>query len=177
MSIMHKLNSESSLSRRAASRKILGKVFLAVLLGIGIQAFAVAAENSFSGGRETVASTKSFEEVSKAVETLVAKNGMMIMAQVDQGKMLSMTGLKLKATLFLVGNPTVGKELFEQNHSVGLYVPLRLFVYTDADGKTYVSYDRPSTLLSQFGNEKIGMVAQMLDKKLEGLASMAAQQP
>lgn len=175
MSIMHKVNSESSLSRPAGGRRILASVFLAVLLGIGIQSFALASENSFSGARETVPSTKSFEEVSNAVKSLVARNGMMVMAQVNQGKMLSMTGLKLKATLFLVGNPTVGKRLFAQNHGVGLYVPLRLFVYTGADGRTYVSYDRPSALLSQFGNEKIRMVAQMLDKKLEDLASMAAR--
>ena len=32
----------------------------------------------------------------------------MIMAEVNQGKMLSMTGLTLNATLFLVGSPTVG---------------------------------------------------------------------
>ena len=71
-------------------------------------------------------------------------------------------------------NPTVGKQLFEQDHGVGLYVPLRVFVYTDAAGKTFVSYDRPSAILAQFRNEKIGMVAQMLDQKLDGLANMAA---
>jgi uncharacterized protein (DUF302 family) len=98
---------------------------------------------------------------------------MMVMAEVNQGKMLSMAGLSLKATLFVVGNPTVGKQLFEQDHGVGLYVPLRVFVYADESGKTFVSYDRPSALLGQFQNEKIGMVAQMLDQKLEGLASMA----
>ena len=40
---------------------------------------------------------------------LVAKNGMMVMA-----------GMSLKATLFLVGNPTVGKQIFEQDHAAGL---------------------------------------------------------
>ena len=99
---------------------------------------------------------------------------MMVMAEVNQGKMLSMTGLSLKATLFVIGNPTVGKQLFEQDRGVGLYVPLRVFVYADASGRTFVSYDRPSALLGQFQNEKIGMVAQMLDQKLDGLANMAA---
>jgi uncharacterized protein (DUF302 family) len=107
------------------------------------------------------------------IKSLVAKNGMMVMAEVDQGKMLSMTGLSLKATLFIVGNPTVGKQLFEQDHGVGLYVPLRVFVFADASGKTFVSYDRPSAILAQFKNEKIGIVAQMLDRKLDGLANMA----
>lgn len=89
--------------------------------------------------------------------------------------MLSMTGLSLKATLFLVGNPTVGKQVFEQEHAAGLYIPLRVFVYADAGGKTFVSYDKPSTLLGQFENEKVSMVAQMLDQKLADLAQMAAQ--
>ena len=121
-----------------------------------------------------MSSNKSFDEVTKAVKSLVAKNGMMIMAEVDQGRMLSMTGLNLKATLYIVGNPVVGKQLFEQDHAVGLYVPVRIFVYSDASGKTSVSYDKPSTLLSQFQNSKMNMVAQMLDQKLEGLANMAA---
>ena len=151
------------------------KIILGVIVSVASLGLTFAASNtSFSGDRVTVSSDKSFEEVSSAVKSLVAKNGMMVMAEVDQGKMLSMTGLSLKATLFIVGNPTVGKQLFEQDHGVGLYVPLRVFVYADASGKTFVSYDRPSAILAQFKNEKIGMVAQMLDQKLDGLANMSA---
>lgn len=148
---------------------------------IGALALAVAAlagsaiAADATDARVKVASGKSFEQVRGALESLVAKNGMMVMAQVDQGKMLSMTGLKLQATVFLVGNPTVGKQLFEQDHAVGLYVPLRISVYTGGDGKTYVEYDRPSALLGQFKNDKIAMIAQMLDEKISGLATMAAQ--
>ena len=151
------------------------KITLAAFLSVASVGLSFAGSNtSFNGDRVTVASDKSFEEVTSAVKSLVAKNGMMVMAEVNQGKMLSMAGLSLKATLFVVGNPTVGKQLFEQDHGVGLYVPLRVFVYADASGKAFVSYDRPSALLGQFQNEKIGMVAQMLDQKLEGLANMAA---
>lgn len=159
------------------SNVLLKQVMVGVLVGAALmsQSFAASAEASFTGGRAVVASHKSFEQVNDAIKSLVAKNGMMVMAQVDQGKMLSMAGLSLKATLYLVGNPTVGKQLFEQNHGVGLYVPLRLFVYVDQDGRTYVAYDKPSTLLSQYKNEKVTMIAQMLDQKPEGLATMAAQ--
>jgi uncharacterized protein (DUF302 family) len=139
------------------------------------QAFAGAAGNAFSGERVTIPSAKPYDQVTAAVKSLVARNGMMVMAEVDQGKMLSMTGLTLKATLFLVGNPTLGKQLFEQNRGIGLYVPLRMFVYSDEQGKTFVAYDRPSSLLGQFQNEKIGMVGKMLDEKLDGLATMAAK--
>ena len=123
--------------------------------------------------RVTVESTHSYEQTVDKLKEAVGHGGMMVMAQVDQGHMLSMTGLSLKATLFLVGNPTVGKKLFDQNHGVGLYVPLRVFVYEGKDGKTFVSYDKPSSLLQQFNDKQIDMVAGMLDQKIEGLAQMA----
>src|SRR5574340_381431 len=99
--------------------------FIAALALIAL--FIVPA--SAQTGRAVVQSHKSFDQTVSALKSAVGQGGMMVMATVDQGNMLSMTGLKLKATLFLVGNPTVGKMLFEQNHGVGLYVPLRVFVY------------------------------------------------
>ena len=159
------------------TRSIVSVLTLGALLTAGsvLGQVAFAADAPYQGNRVTVQSGKSFEEVTKALTSMVAKNGMMVMADVDQGNMLSMTGLKLKAHLYLIGNPTVGKQLFEQNHSVGLYVPLRVFVYTDADNKTFIEYDKPSAMLSQFREKKIGMVAQMLDQKIGTLAAMAAR--
>lgn len=148
---------------------------LALALTVSAAAAPSYAADGGSDARVTVTSGKSFDQVTGALKSLVAKNGMMVMAQVDQGRMLSMTGLSLKATLFLVGNPTVGKELFEQSHAVGLYVPLRISVYEDTDGKTYVAYDKPSRLLGQFENAKVAMIGQMLDRKISALATMAAQ--
>ncbi len=158
-------------------KTLSAKLFLGTLFLASGSAGAVAAPagNSYTGERVTVDSAKSFDQVVDSVKSLVARNGMMIMAQVDQGRMLSMTGLNLKATLFLVGNPTIGKQLFEQNHGVGLYVPLRLFVFEDAQGKTHLAFDKPSAVLTQFESQKLSTIAQMLDQKLEDLATMAAQ--
>ncbi len=159
------------------NRMLLWTLALGVVIGTTtlLPSLVAAAPESFSAERVTVSSNKSYDQVTDAVKSLVAKNGMMVMAEVDQGKMLSMTGLSLKATLFLIGNPVVGKQLFEQDHAVGLYVPLRIFVYSDNSGKTFISYDKPSSLLSQFQNPKISMAAGMLDQKVAGLANMAAQ--
>jgi len=92
------------------NRTLLRTLVLGAVIGIAalLPSFVAAAPDSFSGERVTVSSNKSFDEVTKAVKSLVAKNGMMIMAEVDQGRMLSMTGLNLKATLYIVGNPVVG---------------------------------------------------------------------
>jgi len=143
--------------------------FALALAGVGLFGTPARAQES----RVTVESTHSYEQTVDKLKAAVGQGGMMVMAQVDQGNMLSMAGLKLKAELFLVGNPTVGKQLFEQDHNVGLYVPLRVFVTEGSDGKVHVSYDKPSALLKQFNNQKIDMVAGMLDQKIQGLAQMA----
>lgn len=145
---------------------------LLLVLGLALaRLFALPA--SAQESRVTVESAHSYEQTVAALKEAVGQGGMMVMAQVDQGHMLSMTGLNLKAMLFLVGNPTVGKKLFDQNHGVGLYVPLRVFVYESKEGKTFVSYDKPSSLLQQFNDKQIDMVAGMLDQKIEGLVQMA----
>jgi uncharacterized protein (DUF302 family) len=126
---------------------------VAVATALLLSTPAFAGDTKFDGNRVTVASAKSFEGVVESLKALVAKNGMMVMAEVNQGQMLSMTGMSLKATLFLVGNPTVGKQIFEHDHGAGLYIPLRIFVYTDAAGKTFIAYGKPSSLLGQFKND------------------------
>jgi len=146
--------------------------FLFLVIGLAVSAM-FAAGASAQDARVTVESTKSYEQTVDALKAAVAQGGMMVMGQVDQGNMLSMAGLKLKATVFLVGNPTVGKKLFEQDHGVGLYIPIRVFVTEGKDGKTSLSYDKPSASLKQFNNKEIDMVAGMLDQKLQGLAQMA----
>ena len=71
------------------TRLFLGALLSAVMI---YPSFAGPAENLSQGDRVVVASSKSFEQTNDAIKSLVAKNGMMVMAEVDQGNMLSMTG-------------------------------------------------------------------------------------
>ncbi len=152
-------------------RRLAPVAVMTVLLA-GVSLFA-ADTSSFSGKRVVVASHDSYDQVNSKIQSLVAKSGMMIMAQVDQGKMLTMTGLHVQAKLYLIGNPVVGKKLFSADSGVGLYVPLRLSVYR-AGETTYIEYDEPSSLLGQFSNPQLAMVGKMLDQKLDNLAVMAS---
>lgn len=144
------------------------------LLGTLLAAF-VATTAFAQEARVNLPSTKPFDQTVAAFKTAVSKGGMMVMATVDQGNMLKMTGLNLKGTLFLVGNPTVGKQVFEKNPAAGLYLPLRVYIYEGSDGKTYLSYDKPSVLLKRFDNPGIDQTASMLDQKLDMLTHMVAQ--
>src|SRR5258708_23233455 len=105
--------------------------------------------------RISLPSSKTFDQSVDALKMGVRKGGMMVMSTVDQGNMLKMTGLNMKGTLFLVGNPNVGKQVFEKDPAAGLYLPLRVYIYQGSDGKTYLSYDKPSIVLKSFNNSSI----------------------
>ena len=75
----------------------------------------------------------------------------------------------------LVGNPNVGKQVFEKDPAAGLYLPLRVYIYQGSDNKAYLSYDKPSVVLKPFNNTSIDQTAAMLDQKLDTLTHMVAQ--
>jgi hypothetical protein len=63
------------------------KTILTAIVSLASVGLSFAGSNtSFNGGRVTIASDKSFEQVTSAVKSLVAKNGMMVMAEVNQAR-------------------------------------------------------------------------------------------
>jgi uncharacterized protein (DUF302 family) len=143
-------------------------LFAALLAAFAVTSFAQEA-------RVSIPSNKSYEQTVEAFKMAVSKGGMMVMSTVDQGNMLKMTGLNMQGTLFLVGNPNVGKQVFEKDPAAGLYLPLRVYIYRSSSGKTFLSYDKPSVVLKQFNNGAIDQTAVMLDQKLDMLTHMVAQ--
>lgn len=139
-----------------------------------IEAMASPADNMLLRQLKRLDTNKSFDQVKSAVESMVGKSGFTILVDFELGGLLtSQSGKRNKSKLYIIGNPLIANQMFEHNPAVGLYVPLRLFVYEDYDGKTRVTYDKPSSLLGRLQNEEILKVAQMLDQKLEDLATMA----
>ena len=126
-------------------------------------------------GVVTVQSKKSFDETVDQLRQLVAKNGMMVLSEINHGKILSMTGLDLKGTALFVGNPQIGKQLFTADRGIGLAVPIRVNIYEDTDGKTYVNYVKPSVQFAPFNNDTINKIGGKLDEKLSMLTGMISK--
>jgi uncharacterized protein (DUF302 family) len=143
-------------------------LFAALFAAFAVTAFAQEA-------RVSIPSNKSYQQTVDAFKMAVSKGGMMVMSTVDQGNMMKMTGLNMQGSLFLVGNPNVGKQVFEKDPAAGLYLPLRVYIYQSSEGKTFISYDKPSVVLKQFSNGDIDQTAAMLDQKLDMLTHMVAQ--
>jgi len=158
---------------------------------------------AYSGLRVMVRSSKSFEEVTEAIRSLAGKadsarfeklvrsgaspqqvaeavaamegkSGFMIFAEIPEGPLLSLLGIPRKAALFVLGNPLIANRIFDHDLAAGLYVPLRLYIFSDPDGKTCIEYDKPSSLLDQFKNGAALAIANMLDEKLDKLTAEAA---
>ena len=108
------------------------------------------------------------------IEAMAGESGFMLFGTTDHGELLSILGEKRKAIQYVVGNPLIAIEMTRHNVAAGLYAPLRVLVYEDQQGRTYLEYDEPSSLFGQFNDERITSVASLLDRKMEQLVTMAA---
>lgn len=153
--------------------RTFGAVILAVIFSSAfVQSGTLLAKD---GGPVTVKSKQSFVKTVSEIKKMVAGSGMMVLSELNQGKILSMTGLNIHAESLFIGNPQVGNKLFSAERGVGIAIPVRLNIYEGSDGSTYVSYVKPTEQLSSFGNEKVMKIAGMLDGKLEKLTGMISK--
>jgi uncharacterized protein (DUF302 family) len=120
-------------------------------------------------------SSMSFDDTVDNLKKLVAKNGMMVLGEINQGNIMSMAGLKMKASSLFIGSPVVGKKLFGDDIGATVAAPFRVTVYEDNGGATYITYFKPSELLGSFDGDKISMAAGELDKKLAMLIGKAGK--
>ena len=142
-------------------------VFMTGILGFSSEARAQSVEPT------TIESSKDFEGTIDAIKKAVSEGGMMVLSELNQGKILSMTGLQINAHSFFIGNPQVGKKAFSANPSVGVVIPVRVNVY-QKDGSTYVNYFKPSDLMASYGQD-VKMIGKKLDGKLAGMMKMLSK--
>ena len=115
------------------------------------------------------------ENVLASLKKMVADNGMMVMGELHQGKVLEMTGLKVQSETIFVGNPTMGKQIFEAERGAGVVVPVRINVFENAKGQTVVAYIPPTQQLDGFDNPMLNRMAVMLDETLAQMVGMLNQ--
>lgn len=128
----------------------------------------------FTVFQELVTSGANASDVERRVQSMVGDLGFLVLGKVDQGPLVSLLGRPKKLTTYLIGNPVLANRMFEQHPAVGLYAPVRVVVYQDHEGRCHVSYDRPSTLLAQFEDDRIRGVGELLDERLAALADYLA---
>jgi hypothetical protein len=92
----------------------------------------------------------------------------MIMALLELGRTVSLTGTLCECSLYLVGNPLITSGLTDIK--AGMLVPFRVELYAVA-GKAVISYDRPSSSLATLENRALDALGNSLDldEKMQSL--------
>lgn len=155
---------------KRSQHQIIAVMAIAVAAALGLAGTALAAQPGGPGVQVVVKG--SVDQVVGQLEKMVADGGMMVMGELNQGKILAMTGLKVQSESLFVGSPTVGKNLFSAQPGAGLVVPVRINIYQDAEGRTVVSYVPPSEQLAGFDDDAVNRIAAMLDENLAKMVGM-----
>jgi uncharacterized protein (DUF302 family) len=121
--------------------------------------------------QQLAARNLSWEEVMEFTLPLIGTSGFTTFVKMDQGSLLSLTGKTKHIAQYSIGNHMLGVQMIEDIPEVGLYAPPRLLVYEDYNGRAFVAYDRITSLVSQYHNEQVTSIAQLVDYRLDELAS------
>ncbi|MDQ2095292.1 DUF302 domain-containing protein [Rhodalgimonas zhirmunskyi] len=86
--------------------------------------------------------------VMDALEAAVKDAGATVFARVDHAGGAETVGMELAPEQLLIfGNPKLGTPAMQDDPLAGLYLPLRVLVYSDADGMTWIAYEDPAAML------------------------------
>lgn len=131
---------------------------------------------------ESLLGKPTMESIREAVETnqgevkisaMQGQSGFMILGCLDMGAVIPTLRQKdIRAKQYLIGNPLFADQMIRHNVEAGLYAPLRVFLFEDQKGSSFV-FDRPSTLFGQWHSLEIDNVAQKLDRLLDNLIDAA----
>lgn len=92
----------------------------------------------------------------------------------DHGMLVGLYGKVRSAIQYEIGNPLTASRMTRYQLAAGLYAPLHVIIYEKDDGGSRIEYDLPSSLLGQFGDDRITKVAHGLDIALSRALSLAA---
>jgi uncharacterized protein (DUF302 family) len=134
------------MAREISIRTRAGVFVLTVVVSLwGVQAMAV---DGLTTGRSNSGPT----ETMNRLEAVVKAKGLTVFARIDHAAGAAEVGLPLRSTeLLIFGNAKGGTPLMQSAQTVGIDLPLKMLVWQDASGVTWVSYNDPSWLAKRHG--------------------------
>jgi uncharacterized protein (DUF302 family) len=115
--------------------------------------------------------SQTWEEYKHQVEPHVGPSGFMLFSVFDHGAWIRSAGIDRKVLRVILGNPLIAITMLRHDVTAGLFAPVELLVVEEADGRSSLSYVRPSSLMVIEPNAPLLAAAQQLDAKLEALAT------
>ena len=151
------------------------KILLALAF-LGLAALPLAAQDS---GLRTIPATEGFAATLVKLEKAIKSGGMKVFTHIDHAAAAKEFGLTMPpSTVVIFGNPKSGTPNFLKKPTLAIDLPLKILVWQDDAGKTFVTYNSGSyvlgTLFERHGLKPPPQVIEEQEKILEGLAKSAA---
>ncbi len=145
--------------------------------GLPFDQFVIALENAAPAFdpepmHRIAAQGGSWAEVRRVVADN-APNDLMVYAKMDATPLFSIAGHRVRAVEYLIGNHVIAETMFRHDPKALLYAPLRMLVYSDAQGRAVFTMDQPSAAFGSLGVPEITEVGEGLDKKVLNLLRVA----
>ena len=87
-----------------------------------------------------------------ALESVVTKAGATVYARIDHCAGAASVGMEMPdSQLVIFGNPRLGTPAMQDDPLAGLFLPLKVLVYADAQGQTWIAYEEPEETLDDLG--------------------------
>jgi uncharacterized protein (DUF302 family) len=128
-------------------------------------------------GLSNIRSSFGPEETMNRFEAEVRAKGMIAFAHIDHAAGAAAVGLSLRPTeLLIFGNARGGTPLMELAQTAGIDLPLKVLVWQDASGITWLSYNDPTWIAKRHGlHSEVGATVRVLTAALNQMARSAAK--
>jgi len=126
-------------------------------------------------GLTSIRSSFGPKETMDRLEAEIRAQRMTVFARIDHAGEAAVVGLKLAPTeLIIFGNARAGTPLMQSVQTVGIDLPLKVLVWEDAGGKTWLSYAEPSWIARRHGVRNAEQVVSKMGAALSAIARKAA---
>ena len=126
-------------------------------------------------GLTTIPSSLGPKETMDRLVAEIRAKGMNVFARIDHAAGAAEGGLKLRPTeLILFGNALGGTPLMQSVQTVGIDLPLKVLVWEDAAGKTWLSYNEPRWIAQRHGVTSTEQVVSKMTDMLSAMLRKAA---
>jgi uncharacterized protein (DUF302 family) len=135
------------------------------------------ASDAFSSieGLTSIPSSFGPNETTDRLEAQIRAKGVAIFARIDHAADAAEVGLPLRPTeLIIFGNARGGRPLMQSVQTVGIDLPLKVLVWQDPAGKTWISYNEPKWIVQRHGVADPGSTIDKMTDLLRAIARDAA---
>lgn len=116
----------------------------------------------------------SVDEMVSRLELELKKRSIPLFAKFDHAQNAKEVGLNLRPTTVVVfGSPKVGTHLMEEDQSISLELPLRISIWEDKLGSTWVAFPHMKRMVSEYNISYCSTVSK-IEKLLEDIALKVA---